>query len=188
MKCSAFIATSADGYIATSDGGIDWLQQSGRQDADMSANPDMGFEAFVASVDCMIMGRKCMETLSSFNLAPEQWPYGNIKIYVLSRSLTAVPDNVCDKVELYSGDLFTLINRLESEGYDHAYIDGGTTVTSFLNHQLIDEITITQVPILLGCGIPLFGEIHPPVMLEKACATVFPNDFIQIKYTVNYSA
>ena len=39
------------------------------------------------SVDCMIMGRKCMEVISSFDLTPEQWPYGDMPIVVLSHTL-----------------------------------------------------------------------------------------------------
>ena len=85
MKCSVYIATSADGYIATHEGGVDWLHTAGSSEADMSNNPDMGFNDFIASVDRMIMGRKCMDAISSFNLTPEQWPYGETKIYVLSK-------------------------------------------------------------------------------------------------------
>jgi len=48
----------------------------------MSDNPDMGFGAFMASVDCMIVGRKCMEMISSMNLPSEQWPYGDIEMQV----------------------------------------------------------------------------------------------------------
>jgi dihydrofolate reductase len=68
MKCSVYIATSADGYITTVEGGVDWLHTAGNLNADMSKNPDMGFNNFIASVDCIIMGRKCMEVISSFNL------------------------------------------------------------------------------------------------------------------------
>lgn len=187
MKCSVFIATSADGYIATAEGSVDWLHSAGNQDADMSENPDMGFNDFIASVDCMIMGRKCMETLAAFELPPEQWPYGNIKIYVLSHSVKVAPENLRDKVEMYSGDILTLVNRLDGEGYKNAYIDGGATITSFLNHQLINEMIITKAPVVLGNGIPLFGKIDQPIELEQASAQAFPNDYIQVRYTVRYS-
>jgi len=186
MKCSVYIATSADGYIATLDGGVDWLYTAGNPEADMSNTPDMGFNDFIASVDCMIMGRKCMDVISSFNLTPEQWPYGETKIYVLSNSTKEPPENLRGKVEIYSGDIIKLINQLDIGGYKHAYIDGGTTITAFINLQLINEMTITKAPIILGKGLPLFGELSKRVKLINSEATVFPNDFIQEKFGVNY--
>lgn len=186
MKCSVFIATSVDGYIADEHGGVDWLHLSGNQQADMTGNEDMGFADFLSSIDCMVMGRKCMETIASFNLSAEQWPYGDIKIYVLSNSLATPPKSLADKVEIYSGKLTDLMAKLEQDGFQHAYIDGGTTITSFLEQQLINEITITRVPIILGTGIPLFGKLTNAVKLHTASATVFKNDYIQIKYSVTY--
>lgn len=185
MKCSVFIATSVDGYIATRDDGIEWLESSGKTDVDLGEQADMGFNDYIASVDCMIMGRGCMEKLASFNLAPDQWPYGNIRIIALSTKLKEVPRNLQPKVELYSGDIVALVSKLEGEGFKHAYIDGGATITSFLNAQLIDEITLTRAPILLGSGKPLFGEMANHIKLENIYATSFPNDFVQIKYKVN---
>ena len=186
MKCSVYIATSADGFIATLDGSVDWLHSAGNPEADMSNNPDMGFNDFIVSIDCMIMGRKCMDAISSFNLTPEQWPYGNAKIYVLSNSVTEPPENLRGKVEMYSGDITKLISQLENNGYKHAYVDGGTTITAFINLQLINEMTITKAPIILGNGIPLFGEINNSIKLANSEAIAFSNDFIQEKYTVNY--
>jgi dihydrofolate reductase len=89
-------------------------------------------------------------------------------------------------MEIYSGDIPALISRLQSEGYQHAYIDGGMTITSFLNLKLIDEMTITQSPILLGEGIALFGRMNTPIRLLNTRADVYPNDFIQIRYDVGY--
>lgn len=186
MKCSVFIATSADSYIATIDDGVEWLETSGKTGVDLGEQSDMGFNNFITSVDCMIMGRGCMEKLASFNLTPEQWPYGDIRVIALSSSIKEAPKNLRTKVELYSGDIHTLIFKLESTGLKHAYIDGGATITSFLNEKLINEITITQAPILLGAGKPLFGKTNQQIKLEKAHAIVFPNDYIQIKYEVNY--
>jgi dihydrofolate reductase len=185
MKCSAYIATSVDGYIATIDGDVDWLHTSGNMEADMGSE-DMGFRSYIDSVDCMIMGRKCMEMISSMDLSPEQWPYGDMHIVVLSNTLKTPPENLHGKVELYSGDIESLILRLENNGFKHAYIDGGSTITSFINLKLINEITITRVPILLGDGIPLFGKTHKSVKLTNTQVSVFPNDFSQVKYSVNY--
>ena len=187
MKCSVYIATSADGYIATPDGGVDWLHTAGKADADMSENADMGFADFINSVDCMIMGRKCMQVISSFDIPAEQWPYRGIKIYALSNSLTEPPANLAGKVEMYSGDIKTLVNKLSEQGLQHAYIDGGATITSFINLKLINEMTITRAPVLLGDGIALFGKLDHSVKLEDAESIAFPNDFIQVKYRVNYT-
>ena len=185
MKCSVYIATSADGYIARPDGSVDWLHTAGNLEADMGSE-DMGFQSFMDSVDCMIMGRKCMEIISGMHLNSEQWFYGDMRIVVLSNTVKEPPENLRGKVEMYSGDIQDLILKLEGSGFKHAYIDGGSTITSFINLRLIDEMIITKVPVLLGEGIPLFGKINQSVKLENAKAAAFPNEFIQVKYSVNY--
>jgi dihydrofolate reductase len=186
MKCSAYIATSVDGFIATPEGAVDWLHTAGNGKVLTGENADMGFNAYLSSVDCMIMGRKCMETISAMNLTPEQWPYGDLRIIVLSNTLTEAPENLKDKIELFSGDLLSLVESLYQKGHKHAYIDGGTTIQSFINLKLLDEITITKAPVLLGEGIPLFGKIDQHIRLDQAQTISFENDFIQMKYHVNY--
>lgn len=185
MKCSVYIATSADGFIAKTDGGVDWLHTAGNSEANMGSE-DMGFKSFIDSVDCMIMGRKCMEMISSFNLTPEQWPYGDMPIIVLSNTIKEPPENLKSKVEMYSGNLKVLVSQLESTGHQHAYIDGGTTIQAFINLQLINEMIITRAPVLLGEGIPLFGKTDKDIKLEQSQAVAFANDFVQEKYIVSY--
>jgi dihydrofolate reductase len=186
MKCSVFIATSIDGFIAKKNGDVDWLHTAGNGKELTGANADMGLSSYISSVDCMIMGRKTMDIISKMNLSPEQWFYGDLKIIVLSNTLKEAPENLKGKVEMYSGDLLTLISTLENHGQKHAYIDGGTTIQEFINLKLISELTITKAPVLLGEGVPLFGKLFKDLKLENAKATAFANDFIQLKYTVNY--
>jgi dihydrofolate reductase len=186
MKCSVFIATSIDGFIAKKDGSVDWLHTAGKPEIDLGDQADMGFNEYLSSIDCMIMGRKCMDTISGMNLTPEQWPYGTTKIVVLSNTVKEAPENLSEKVEMYSGDLNVLITQLEKEGFKHAYIDGGTTIQAFLNLKLINEITITRAPILLGEGKPLFGKTYNDIKLTNAKSTAFPNDFVQVSYKVSY--
>ncbi len=186
MKCSAFFATSVDGFIAKADGSVDWLESAGNPNADMGDRADMGFNQFIESVDCMIMGRGTVDALAGFNLTPEQWPYRNARVIGLSNSVTEPPANLSDRVEMYSGDLRELVASLEKEGYVHAYIDGGKTVQSFLDLQLIDELILTRAPVILGDGIPLFGKTGQSIKLANLKAEVFPNDFVQLHYKVSY--
>jgi dihydrofolate reductase len=187
MRFSVYIATSVDGYIARTDGSVDWLHTYGNQEADMGDDADMGFNSFIESIDCMIMGRGCMEAISCFNLSPEQWPYRDARVIVLSKSLTEAPENLKDHVEMYSGALPELVATLKQEGYQHAYVDGGKTIQSFLNLKLITEITLTSIPVLLGEGIPLFGKANQDIRLEKSEAKVFPNELVQVHYEVSYA-
>ena len=187
MKCSAYIATSVDGFIATKNGGVDWLHTAGNGKELAGENADMGFKAYLASVDCMIMGRKCMETISAMNLTSAQWPYGDLRIIVLSNTMKVAPENMQNKIELYSGDISVLMDQLHLEGHKSAYIDGGTTIQSFIELKRLNEITITKAPILLGEGIPLFGKTAKHVKLDQAQSTRFVNDFVQLKYRINYT-
>jgi len=185
MNCSVFIATSVDGYIAAEDGTVDWLYAAGDQQADLGDDVGMGFQQYIASVDCMIMGRGCMEILAGMRLTPEAWPYGNLRVIVLSRSINEPPAALPGPVEIYSGNIPTLIKSLESDGFKHAYVDGGATITSFLSLGLINEMTITKAPIILGKGIPLFGQLSQAINLEKTTAKVFTNGFIQETFVVS---
>ena len=193
MRCSAFIATSADGYIADINGGIDWLHSSSAKNqpiidgiVDINKNPDLGFKAYIDTVDCMVMGRKCMEVISKMNLTPEQWPYGDIEIIVLSHSLKKAPQNIANKVSIYGGDIKILMDSLKQKGYEHVYVDGGATITSFINEKLINNMVITQAPVLLGKGITLFGTLNAPIKLRKVQATAYSDGFMQVKYELKY--
>ena len=192
MKCSVFIAPSVDGYIATQDGSVAWLESLGTslseedKASELMEHFNSTFATYIDSVDCMILGRKLMEVLSSFDLTPEQWPYTGTRLIVLSNTLKEAPYNLKDRVEMYSGSISDLVTKLEDEGHKYVYIDGGTTITSFLELELIDEMTLTLAPTLLGSGTPLFGKLSKQVLLEDAQATAFPNNFIELKYKVKY--
>jgi len=186
MKCSVFIATSADGFIAKKDGNLDWLHAAGNKQADMGDNADMGWAEHIASHDCLIMGRGTMEAIAAMNLTADKWPYGDMKIIVLSKTLKQVPATIPAKVELYSGDIPSLTSMLELQGHKRVYVDGGKTIQSFLNHKLIDEMSIFRAPVLLGEGIPLFGKTDVEIRLTNAQATAFANDFVLVKYKVVY--
>ncbi len=186
MKCSAFIATSVDGFIARKDGNVDWLHTAGNQTVDMGNQADMGFYDYLKTVDCLIMGRNTMEVIANMNLSEEQWPYGDMRIIVLSSTVSEAPESLKGKISFFNGELRDLLAQLDADGFKHAYIDGGTTIQQFINEKLMNEMTIARVPVLLGEGIPLFGKPGIEVQLTDAETTAYPNDFVQVKYQLHY--
>ena len=177
MKASVFIATSLDGFIARKNGGIDWLMASSTPDD----TEDYGYKAFFDSVDCMVMGRHTMEVVRSFN----EWPYAEKRVIVLSNTLKEVPDELVDKIELYAGPLQALISKLERDGCQRLYVDGGVTIQSFINESLITDMTITTIPILLGEGLPLFGPTPHDIQLKHISTRSYPNGFVSSTYEFN---
>lgn len=58
------------------------------------------------------------------------------------------------------------VAALNAAGYGQGYLDGGQTVRSFLAAGLIDEMTLSRVPVLIGDGPSLFGPLPADVALE----------------------
>ncbi|MGK8677778.1 dihydrofolate reductase family protein [Serratia marcescens] len=175
MKCSVYIATSVDGFIAGADGNIDWLL---RPEYAVSLLNGLSYEAFIADIDALVMGRHTYEKVRAF---PE-WPYGELPVVVLSTQPPAQQDT--GFVRWMHGEPTAIVAQLTKQGYRHLYIDGGQTVQRFLQAGLIDELTITRVPLLLGGGIPLFGTDGPEQRLRLIAVTQSDNGFVQERYAV----
>lgn len=176
-KSSVFIATSLDGFIATKDGGLAWLDK-----ANEAARPgeDCGYAAFSASVDVIVMGRNSFEKVLTFG----QWPYAEKKVVVLSSKKIELPDHLPSSVTISSESPPQLVERLSALGAKHLYIDGGQTITRFLQADLIDEIIITLVPVILGEGRALFGALDDAVSLKFLSSTTYDFGYVQLKYGV----
>ena len=174
MPNTVYIATSIDGYIARKDGNIDWLMELPNPD-----HSDYGFSVFLERMDGIIMGRKSFETVLKF----KEWPYSKpVPVFVLSNSLNTLPGNLPVPVEIVRGELKAIIEMLAGKGINNLYIDGGKTIQSFLKEDLIDEITITRIPILLGSGIPLFGNNNAELTFEHAETNVYNNMLVRSEY------
>ena len=76
------------------------------------------------------------------------------------------------------------MQELDSEGWKRAYVDGGKIVQSFLRAGLISDITLTHVPILIGEGLPLFGELAQDIDLEHVATRSFPSGLVSSEYRI----
>jgi len=186
---SVYIATSLDGFIARNDGTLDWLNEANGAVQD---GEDCGFHAFMDSIDALIMGRKTYEQVLSFGEWPyglmALWPYGRTPVVVLSRNSISFPPSVPDTVTHSSEPPRDLLERLSSEETKHVYVDGGITIQGFLSEGLVDEITVTVIPVIIGDGIPLFGSIEKDISLTHVCTTAFDFGFVQTTYSVKKNA
>lgn len=172
VKVSVYIATSLDGFIARKDGAIDWLPTGDE------GGEDFGYAEFTSTVDHLVMGRNTYETALTFG----EWPYSGKKVTVLSSKNIEAPAELKDKVDFLNQAPHELIKTLEQKGTKHIYLDGGNTIQRFLRAGLVDEMTITKIPILIGEGLPLFGSLQSDIKLNLMESKSFKNGFVQSKY------
>lgn len=142
-KNIVYVGRSIDGYIAGKKGELDWLESIPGSD-----KVDMGYAGLMEEIDAIVMGRVTYEVVINFGI---EWPYKK-PVFVLSTSLKGIPTELSDKVFLLSGDPQEVLVQIHSKGFSKLYIDGGVVVQQFLEADLIDEMTLTTIPILLGGG------------------------------------
>jgi dihydrofolate reductase len=172
MMVSVFIGTSVDGFIARPNGDLDFLPAGGGE--------PHGYNEFMATVDALVIGRKTFDTVLAF---PE-WPYGDKRVVVLSSrpvDFSAVRGGV---VEQMAGAPAEIVAKLAASGVEHIYVDGGMTVQRFLRAGLVQRLTITRVPVLIGVGIPLFGSLPHDVRLRHVATQHYPSGLVKSEYEV----
>jgi dihydrofolate reductase len=172
MANYVYIAASLDGYIATTEGGLDWLMEIPNPEGS-----DYGFAEFMNKIDALVMGRNTFEKVLTF----DEWVYDK-PVFVLSNSLSTIPDNIAGKAEIINGELNSVIKQLNSRGYKNLYIDGGKTIQGFLDADLIDHLIVTHVSILLGDGIPLFGKLSESMKFKHEKTEVLTKDLVKNYY------
>jgi len=165
------VGTSLDGFIARTDGALDFLPAGGGE--------PHGYEEFMATVDALVIGRNTFDTVLAF----DTWPYGTKPVFVLStRPLGSVPAGAV--VENLSGSPASIVAQLEARGIGHIYVDGGITIQRFLDARLIDRLIVTRVPVLIGTGIPLFGPLEKDIRLRHVATRQYASGLVQSEYEV----
>ncbi len=178
MSNHVFIATSLDGYIADAAGSVDWLNALSAQH--MNDNLDNGedvFGNFMHNIDAILMGRNTFEVVKTF----EQWVYTK-PVIVMSSRLQSLEPTYAGKASISAEDIEILLPKLHAQGLHRLYIDGGKLIQSFLQKNLIDSMTITRIPVLLGAGIPLFGMMPQMMFFKHVQNKVLSGGFVMDTY------
>lgn len=152
-----FIGTSLDGFIARPDGDLNWLTDPAVRPhtAETTAHPALTWETFFPTIDTLVMGRATYETVLGFN----DWPFDGTRVIVLS---TTIEED--DRIEI-ARSVDEAVLLLESGSTVRVYVDGGRAIQAFLRAGLIDELTVSIAPVLLGQGRRLFGDLTSDVLL-----------------------
>jgi dihydrofolate reductase len=172
LRASVFVGTSLDGFLARPNGDFDFLPTDGGE--------EHGYTAFMASVDTLVIGRNTYEVVLKFG----DWPYAGKRVVVLSSRPIELPRDPAARVERMEGEPADIAARLAATGSKHAYVDGGITIQAFLRAGLIQRLTITRVPVLVGEGIPLFGTVPRDVPLRHLGTRTYAGGLVTSEYEV----
>ena len=140
-KIKVFIAMSLDGYIATEDDSVAFLEA-------VEGLGDNGYKKFYNTVDALIMGRMTYDWIMEH---VEEYPYKGKLSYVLTSRQRSDLSNV-----KFIQSLAEIKEIQAQKAKDIWVVGGGALVQSLLNENMIDDMIITIAPVLLGGGIPLF--------------------------------
>ncbi|UMQ43352.1 dihydrofolate reductase family protein [Chryseobacterium sp. Y16C] len=171
-KLSLFIAMSLDGYIAKPNDDLSFLKIVEKE------GEDYGYADFNSQIDTIIIGRKTYDYVLK-EIGSSHYDNGQRDVYVI----TGTERPKVGRTTFYTGDITELINHLKSGKGKNIYCDGGAQIINeLLKHQLIDEFTISVIPILLGGGTRLFKDGRPEQALEFITAKTFETGLVQLKY------
>lgn len=169
------MAMTVDGFVARRDHGLDWLMKQATR------GEDHGFEEFLDRIDVIVMGSGSYRTVLGF----DTWPYDK-PVIVMSKTLSRkdVPAELQNKVEITELAPSALMDTMPSRGWNRVYVDGGAVVQSFLREGLVADLKLTIVPILIGDGIRLFGDLPADIDLTLDGIREFPSGLVETRYSI----
>jgi dihydrofolate reductase len=177
-KIRVWIATSADGFIARSDGSFDWLDRP-------RPKGNYGMDKFYQSIDTVLWGRKTCDLALDFQKKGVSSAAFDTKVknYVFSHSTPPSPPPAA--VEFVNEPIKAFATRLRmKKGKDIWIMGGAGVIASFLDAGEIDEFLILVIPKFIGEGIPLIAPARRTVPLKLISTTKFSDGVVRLHYAV----
>jgi dihydrofolate reductase len=175
------MAASLDGFIARTDGRVDWMETSDRFEGGALMTPEY-VAAFLATIDCYVMGARTYETALDFEARGFGWSYGEKPTFVLTHR--ALP-KARESVEFYTGDLRTLVDEALKPRFRNIWVVGGAHVCAeCLRLGLADEVRYSIMPIAIGDGISFFHGLGRDVALHLLESTAYQSGMVALRYEV----
>jgi dihydrofolate reductase len=171
------VAMSIDGFIATSDGGYDWIPM----------DDEIDFAAYLAKIDTLLMGRGTFETANATDEG--RAIFDGMAVFVVSTTLDPAAH---PGVTMIGGpgqeDVVQSVTELKaSPGKDMWLFGGGVLFRALLEAGLVDRVEVAVVPRLLGTGLPLVPGLDSIEALELHSSEAFDSGIVLLKYDVAVS-
>jgi len=177
-KIIAYLAMSADGYIARPDGDVEWLNRRPQ-------TVDYGMREFYASIDTILWGRNTYDwAINYFKKQGKQNQAFDSKVanYVFSRK---PPKRSPPEIAFVKEPVKAFTRRLRAAPGKHLWMmGGGKLIASFLDAGEIDEFDIHVIPVLIGAGIPLVSPRHRDIPLQLLASKKYPDGVVRLHYEV----
>ena len=173
-KIIVYIATSADGYIARSDGSVDWLNRP-------RTAGDYGMKAFFKSIDTILFGRKTYDQSLKFDKKSVESNLSKTRNYVFTHK----PPKSKLNVTFVNEPIKEFASRLRATpGNDIWMMGGGGIIASFLDAGELDEFIIHVIPTFIGEGIPLIAPRHRNIELSLLSTEGYKDGVVRLHYRV----
>ncbi len=139
-----YVGASMDGFIATEDDSLDFLDSVGVPEGE-----DYGYGPFYQSVDVCAWGRKTYDWV----MERADFPYPEKENWIFSQSQTGEGDNG-EQFAVFKPNQWRELSKTK-----HIWMVGGCEVaTLFQNENLIDQIILTVIPVSIATGKGIFKD------------------------------
>ena len=173
-KLIAGFATSIDGFIEGPKREIDWIIYDKEQFKELGKQWQR--------LDAMFYGRKTFEAalkMSKKSGVPQENPFAHMKHYVFSKKLKAVEQGYI----LINGHLKTEVEKIKNQpGKNIAVFGGAELLSSLLNYNLVDELSLAICPSLIGEGKAFFQHVRKRIDWKVKGVKTYRSGLIYITY------
>lgn len=168
-----YCGCSVDGFIAGESDDLSWLPEP-------PDGADGGFGSFLAGMGVILMGRRTYDIVAGF--PDESWLYGDVPMLAATHRPL---DPIRPTVRSVAGSIETLVQEAKEVARERGvYVDGGILIRQTLDAGLVDEITVTVVPAILGRGVSLFSGASTRRKLERVAVRTMDEGMTQLVYRV----
>ncbi len=169
MRVILYMAMTANGYVATTEGGTEWVSPGDWE----------RFKELARETGNVVVGRATYDAMVDEKTFPVP---GALNVVMTREAPTADP---LKEVVFSDASPEEVIAMMREKGFESVLVAGGGSLNgSFMTDGLIDELYLTVEPVVLGDGIRLFEHGDFARELELVDTAKLSEHEVQLHYRV----